>query len=81
MAGNVRVGSVASFWSSADYFRSSSGNGHSQGGHHVSKVPRPEVITCRNMKPNRAGKAHAFEVDVPLAALDSRNRQQDRGAF
>ena len=28
---HVRNGSIASFWSSADYFRSSPGNGHCQG--------------------------------------------------
>ena len=40
----------------------------------------PEISTCRNMNPNRAGKAHAFGGGDLPETKDSRNPQQGRGA-
>ena len=39
----IRVGSIASLWPSADYFRSSRGNGHRQGRPPCLKVPEPDI--------------------------------------
>ena len=40
---DVRVGSIASFWTLADDFRTTPGNGHRQGGRHISKVPISDI--------------------------------------
>ena len=39
----ARYGSIASFWSLADYFRSSPGNGHRQGWSACLKVPEADI--------------------------------------
>ena len=44
---DVRLGSIASLWSAADYFRSSPVNGRRQGQWHVSKVPEAEIVLLR----------------------------------